>query len=103
MQNRRRHARYPVRAQVACIAQSQTIRGVTRNVSESGIQVEMPELPRKATVQLTFRLLPSEAIIDVRGVVVWASGRRHGITFKQLGTQSHESIRHFIEQKSAEG
>jgi PilZ domain len=101
LQNRRKHVRLPILAQVACIAESQTMRGVTRNISESGIQVELPGLPKKANVQLTFRLLPSGTIIDVRGFVVWASGRRHGIRFNQMGNQSHESIRHFIEQRKS--
>ena len=90
--------RVPIRAQVICIANTQTFRGVTWNLSESGIQVEIPDLRKKAKIQLTFRLPVSETIIDVLGAVVWRSERRHGIKFKQVGEQSRESIRHFIEE-----
>jgi c-di-GMP-binding flagellar brake protein YcgR len=100
LQNRREHVRVPVRAQVICIVDTQTLRGVTWNISQSGIQVEVPELPRKAKVQLTFRLPLSETIIDAKGAVVWASGRRHGVKFKHVGGQSRESIRQFIEERT---
>jgi hypothetical protein len=92
--------RVPIRAQVTCIADTRTFRGVTWNLSESGLQVDLPELKRKAIVHLTFRLPFSETIIDARGAVVWRSERRHGIKFKEMGEQSHESIRHFIEERS---
>jgi c-di-GMP-binding flagellar brake protein YcgR len=92
--------RVPIRAQVTGTSDTSTFRGVTWNLSESGLQVELPELKRKAIVHLTFRLPFSETIIDVRGAVVWHSERRHGIKFKEMGEQSHESIRHFIEERS---
>jgi len=63
--------------------------------------VEVAELKRSAKVQLTFRLPISETIIEVLGAVVWRSARRHGIKFKYLGEQSHDSIRHFIEERNA--
>jgi hypothetical protein len=99
LQNRRKHVRVPIRAQVTCIADTRTLRGVTWNLSQSGLQVEVAELRRKAIVQLTFRLPLSGTIIDALGAVVWQSDRRHGIKFKYMGEQSHESIQHFIEEQ----
>jgi RAB protein geranylgeranyltransferase component A len=94
----------PVRAQVICIAETRTVRGVTWNLSESGIQVELPDfdVKRKTKVQLTFRLLTSGTIIDAHGAVVWRLNKRHGIKFRQLGEQSHNSVRHFIGQLQIE-
>ena len=89
-----------MRAQVICIANMQTVRGVTWNLSESGIQVESPELRKQADVQLTFRLPMSDAIIEALGAVIWVSGRRNGIRFKQVGEQSRNLIRHFIEERT---
>lgn len=94
--------RVPIRAQVNCIANSYTGRGVTRNISDEGIQVEIPELSTKAKVHLTFRLPLSDAIIDAMGTVVWALGRRKGIRFNDVGEQSQRSIRHFIEERKRE-
>ncbi len=102
LQNRRKEVRVPVRAQVVCIVNTHTIRGVTCNLSQSGIQVEVPELKRKAHVQLSFRLPLSDTIIDALGAVVWRSKRRHGVEFKYMGEQSHDSIRHFIEERAEE-
>jgi len=92
--------RVPMRAQVICIANMQTVRGVTWNLSESGIQVESPQLRKQADVQLTFRLPMSDAIIEALGAVIWVSGRRNGIRFKQVGEQSRNLIRHFIEGRT---
>jgi hypothetical protein len=89
--------RVPIRAQVICIADKRTVRGVTRNLGLRGIQVEVAELSEKSNLQLTFRLPPSDTIIDATGAVVWASGRRHGIKFKNVGEHTQESIRHFID------
>jgi c-di-GMP-binding flagellar brake protein YcgR len=91
--------RVPVRAQVICIADTRTLRGVTWNLSQSGIQVELPELSKKAKVQLTFRLPDSGTIIDALGAIVWQSERRHGIKFQQVGEQSQQSIRDFVVER----
>jgi hypothetical protein len=91
----------PIRAQVVCVADRQTFRGVTRDLSERGIQVELPELKKKTKVQLTFRLPVTETMIDVLGAVVWRTNRQHGIKFKYLGGQSHDSVRHFIDERKA--
>ena len=98
LQNQREHLRVPIRAHVICIADTRTLRCVTWNISQSGIQVETPELRKKANVRLTFRLPHSDTIIEALGAVVWVSGKRNGIKFKQVGTQSQDLIRHFIEE-----
>ena len=92
--------RVPIRAQVTCVVDTLTSRGVTRNISQSGIQVELPELKRKANVRLTFRLPLSGTIVDAVGTAVWRSERHHGIKFKYMGEQSLESIQHFIEKQT---
>lgn len=102
MQNRRKHVRVPIRAQVTCVAQMCTVRGVTRNLSESGIQVELPELGRRENIQLTFRLPASDTIIDTFGSVVWHAENRQGIIFKQIGEQSRASIRNFAAEHKIE-
>ena len=91
--------RVPLHAQVTCIAESRTLRGVTRNISESGIQVELPELRKRENVQLAFRLSVSGSIVDATGAVIWILGRRNGIMFKYMGEQSRMSIRQFIEER----
>ena len=98
MQNRRKHTRVPMRAQVTCIVDSQTFRGVSRDLSHGGIQVEMPELQTADIVQLMFRIPVSQALVDAIGAVVWTTERRHGIRFNSLGGHSQQSIWKFIEE-----
>ena len=88
----------PIRAQVICIADNRILRGVTWNICQSGIQVEMPALRKEANVRLTFRLPRSDTIIEALGAVVWVTGKRNGIKFKRVGSQSQDLIRHFIEE-----
>ena len=94
LQDQREHLRVPIRAQVTCIADTRTLRCATWNISQGGIQVETPELRKKANVQLTFRLPHSDTIIEAMGAVVWVSGKRNRIKFKQVGTRSQDLIRH---------
>ena len=97
LRNRRKQVRVPIKANVICIVDSRTMRGVSRNLSQGGIQVEVPNLKRKDAVQLTFRLPTSHALVDAAGAVVWAVERRYGIRFNYIGEQSQQSIRQFIE------
>jgi c-di-GMP-binding flagellar brake protein YcgR len=99
--NRRKDVRVPIRAQVSCVADFRSLRGVTRNISQKGIQIEAPGLSNKANVHLTFRLPFSDAIIDATGTVVWGVGRRNGIRFDHVGEQSQQSIRDFVEERKA--
>ena len=75
------------------------MRGVSHNLSQGGIQVEVLHLKRKDAVRLTFRLPTSHALVDAAGAVVWVGERRYGIRFNCIGEQSQESIRQFIEQQ----
>ena len=77
--------RVPIQAQLTCVAESRTLRGVTRNISETGIGVELPELRKRANVRLEFRLPGSDSMIDATGAVIWVSGKRNGIKFKYVG------------------
>ena len=91
--------RVPIQAQLTCVAESRTLRGVTRNISETGIGVELPELRKRANVRLEFRLPGSDSMIDATGAVIWVSGKRNGIKFKYVGEQSQKSLRQFIQER----
>lgn len=97
--NRRTHARVPIQALVTCIVDSRTMRGVSRNLSEGGMQVEMSGLKPKEVVQLSFRLPVSGIAVDAVGAVIWRDARRHGIQFTYIGAQSQQSILQFITKR----
>lgn len=84
-----------MRAHVICIVDTRTMRGVSRNLSQEGVQVEVPDLKVKEAIQLSFRLPPSNLIVEAFGAVVWAAERRYGIRFTYVAEQSRKSIRQF--------
>lgn len=96
LSNRRTHERVPIQALVICIVGSRTIRGVSRNLSEHGMQVEVSGLKPNEVVQLSFRSPISGVAIDAAGTVIWGDERRHGIQFIHIGVLSQQSIHQYI-------
>lgn len=79
-----------------CIVGSRTMRGVSRNLSEGGMQVEVSGLKPKEDVQLSFRSPLSGIAVDAAGTVIWGDEKRHGIQFISIGSQSRQSILQYI-------
>jgi c-di-GMP-binding flagellar brake protein YcgR len=99
LSNRRRYARVAMQALVICMVDSRTLRGVSRNLSEGGMQVEVSGLKPKEGVQLSFRSPISGVAVDAVGVVTWGDDRRHGIQFTYIGAQSQRSIHEYIAKR----
>jgi CheY-like chemotaxis protein len=96
LENRRRSTRVPIQTDVMCEVGSRTARGVTWNLSEGGVQVEVDDLQPGNAVRLSFCLPVSGIAINAAGTVVWADVRRQGIQFTKVSTQNQQSIRDFI-------
>jgi len=96
IENRRKYTRTPIQAGVACTVGSRTLRGVSWNLSQGGMQVEVDDLKLKDVVRLSFQLPISGVTIDVAGIVVWGKEKRQGIQFTNVSAQSQQSIRQFI-------
>jgi hypothetical protein len=96
LSNRRTHERVPIQALVICIVGSRTMRGVSRNLSEGGMQVEVSSLKPQEGVQLSFRSPISGVAIEAIGAVIWGDAKRHGIQFNYVGAQSQKSIHQYI-------
>ena len=96
LENRRKYARVPIQAGIACAVGARTLRGVSWNLSQGGMQVEVGNLKPKDTVRLSFHLPSSGVVIEAVGVVVWGNENRQGIQFTSVGAQSQQSIRQFI-------
>jgi len=99
LENRRNCSRVPMKAQVTCIIDSRTMRGVSWNLGEGGMQVEASGLHPKEAVQLSFRLPSSGLAVDAVGTVVWGDEKRHGIQFTYMGAQSQQSILEYITEQ----
>ena len=99
LENRRRYTRVPVRAEVTCAVGSRDMSGVSWNLSQGGMQLEVGgALQLKDTVRLSFRLPVSGETIEAAGTVVWGNQERHGIQFTKVSAKDQESIRQFISE-----
>jgi CheY-like chemotaxis protein len=97
LENRRRHIRVPLQSDVTCTLGARTMTGVSWNLSQGGMQVEIGQLPPTETVRLTFRIPVSDKAIDAIGVVVWSKETRQGIQFTNVSTQDREAIGQFVD------
>jgi CheY-like chemotaxis protein len=96
LENRRKSIRVPLQTEVTCTVGSRSIRGISWNLSQGGMQVEASDLHVKDRVRLSFRLPVSGAAIDVTGTVAWAGENRQGIQFTTVSPPIQESIRKYI-------
>ena len=96
LESRRKYIRVPLQTNVICVVGSRTIRGMTWNLSQGGMQVEASNLQAKDTVRLSFRLPVSGVSIDAVGTVAWANEKRQGIQFTTVNTAAQQSIRTYI-------
>jgi CheY-like chemotaxis protein len=96
LENRRRFTRVPLRADVTCAVGSRTMSGVSWNLSQGGMQVEVGGLRLKDAVRLSFRLPVSGETIEAAGTVVWGDEKRQGIQFTNVTAKNQESIRQFV-------
>jgi len=96
LENRSRHTRVPLQTAVICEADSRTMRGVSWNLSQGGIQVEVDNLQPGNAVRLSFRLPWSGVAVDAFGVVAWAKEQRQGIQFTKISPQNQQAIQEFI-------
>jgi hypothetical protein len=96
--DQRAYERVAMRAQVTCIADSETSRGVSWNLSQAGIQVEVRNLKPSGAIQLSFRLPVSGVAVDAVGSLVWQHNSRHGIRFTHVGPQSRLSILQYVRE-----
>jgi PilZ domain len=97
-QDQRAYERVAMRAHVTCIVDSETSRGVSWNLSQAGIQVELSNLKPKGAIHLLFRLPVSGVAVDAVGSLVWQRNRRHGIRFTHVGPQSRRSILQYVRE-----
>jgi CheY-like chemotaxis protein len=95
-ENRRRSTRAPIQTEVSCEVGSRTVRGVTWNLSQGGMQVEADGLQPGEMVRVSFHLPASRIDITAAGTVVWAKNTRQGIRFTKVSEQNQKSIRDFI-------
>ena len=96
LENRRRYTRVPLQTEVNCIVGSRTTRGVSWNLSQGGMLVEVDDLLSGDVVRISFHLPSSGATIEAVGVVPWVGEKRQGIQFTNVSAQNQQLIREFV-------
>ena len=95
-ENRRRSNRVSLNSEVTCIVGDRTLHGVTWNISQGGIQLEVGGLQKGDQLTMSF-LLPNPAtIIQCEGVIVWEQEERQGIYFTAMSLEAQDGIRAFV-------
>jgi len=96
VENRRKYMRVPLHANLSCTVGSRTLNGLSWNVSQGGMQVEVGSLHPGETVLLSFRLPIGDVRIDAAGVVVWTKENRQGIQFTDISPKIQDALREFV-------
>jgi CheY-like chemotaxis protein len=91
---RRRFVRVPLQTDVVCTVGSREVRGVSWNLSQGGIQINVDNLRPGQNVRLSFRLPSSSGLVEATGAVVWVAENRQGIRFEHV--KNAQTIRDFI-------
>ncbi len=94
--NRRRYTRVPLQTEVSCVVGPRSLRGMSWNLSQGGMQVEVDNLKSGDVVRVSFQLPVSGAVIDVIGLVPWVKENRQGIQFTKVSAQCQQLIRAFV-------
>jgi len=102
LENRRKATRVPLQTEVTCTVGSRTTRGITWNLSQGGMQVEVNALQARDNLRLSFRLPVSGVTIEVIGTVVWAGDKRQGIQFTTTAEPVQQAIRRYIAEVEKE-
>jgi len=98
LESRRRNTRVPLHTEVSCDVDRRFVRGMSWNISQGGMQIEVSGLEVKDAVHVSFRLPSSGVLIQALGVVIWATETRQGIQFTKLSPESAGALREFIAQ-----
>jgi DNA-binding response OmpR family regulator len=95
-ENRRSRTRVPLNTDVVCTVGPKTLNGVTWNISQGGIQVEVVGLELGDSADLSFILPQAATVIRVKGFVVWAQEGRYGLYFTQVSLEDQASILAYV-------
>jgi len=97
-EKRRQYTRVPLETEVVCRVGNRILEGMTWNVSQGGMQVEVGHLEHGDLARLSFTLPYPPIHIEVTGVVAWAGDKRQGIHFTEMSLENQEILHDFISQ-----
>lgn len=96
LESRRRCARVSLNTEVTCTVGEAILNGVTWNISQGGIQLEVAGLKLGDKVWISFILPQPGTVIKAQGEVVWAQENRQGLYFTEMSVECQETVRAYI-------
>lgn len=81
---------------MTCVVGGSSLTGVTWNISQGGIQIEVVGLKLGDTVRMSMFLPQPPAAIKAEGLVVWAQEGRQGLYFTEMSVEDQEAVRAYI-------
>jgi len=94
--NLRRFTRAPLNTGITCTVATRTMRGLTWNISQGGIQLEVAGLQQGDTIAMSFILPDPATLIKAEGVIIWVQEERQGVYFTGLSIDAQERIGNFV-------
>ena len=95
-ENRRRFNRVSLNSEVTCMVGDRKLYGVTWNISQGGIQLEVLGLKKADQLKMSFWLPDPVTMIQCEGVVVWEQEERQGVYFTSMNLEAQDRIRNFV-------
>lgn len=95
-ENRRHLIRVFLNSGVSCNVGARTLNGLTWNISQGGIQLEIAGLKLGDTVPMSFILPQPATVIKAEGLVAWTQEGRQGLYFTEMGVECQETVRSYI-------
>jgi CheY-like chemotaxis protein len=99
-EGRRRYTRVPIQTEVICVVGPRTLTGMTWNMSQGGMQVEIHGLEPGDMAELSFRLPSPPLRIETFAHVVWSKDGRQGVQFIKMNIEHQLIVRDYITQVS---
>ena len=100
--DKRKYRRAKLITQVKCEAIGREGIAVTRDVSAGGMFLnDANPFPKNSTVSLSFRLSPTEPLLNCRGDVVYSlKGVGMGIAFTQISEEIRQALEKFVNESN---
>jgi CheY-like chemotaxis protein len=99
LQNRRRFVRVHLKTAVVCDNAGRVATGMSSNISDGGILLEVPNLSRGNRARLSFQVPGSGKVVEAVGIVERIDGQgRAGIRFLEINESGREAIRLLVDE-----
>ena len=92
----RRYVRVSLNTDVTCTLAGKELNGLTWNISQAGIQLEVAGLNLGDIVQMSFILPRPASVVKAQGLVVWIVDSRQGLYFTEMSIQCQEMVRAYL-------